>query len=470
MMDFCNILKAPRDVATDKDAIEPLRLVLERPPKRRLTKLVFWTIFCVAFIVIAGIVIWVWGAITQKHNPGFWHVSLVSLLFWIGITQGMLAFSALLRMCHASWRYPLNRPLDIASLFGVWAPALIPFLVYARNEIYNLGSSGYRDNVWRVAGSTFWDAVCIGTAYVAGIMLLYLTSLPDFSVLRDRAAEGTFERRFFGRIAKWGRQPGDQWHGSDHQWRVLRRSEGVLVVGTVVAFVVSQTVLGWDFQLAAARNWDSSIFAPLYTLSSLLGAVAMTVLVTVMNNRVLRGRGFVTEQHYDNLGRVMIALGLVWFYFRWCDYLTTWYGRIPHEWFIQNNRVTAFPVMAGLTLFCCTIAPVFGNMFRKIRTRPLGLSIISVLVLIGVALQRYLDTVPTFAPNYPLTELAPGIPAILVFLGLAGMFVLTYLIAARYIPIMSWWGICKERTRTEDRPLGNATLPLMVEDVPVWET
>jgi molybdopterin-containing oxidoreductase family membrane subunit len=238
----------------------------------------------------------------------------------------------------------------------------------------------------------------------------------------------------------------------------------------VVAFVVSQTVLGWDFQLAAARNWDSSIFAPLYTLSSLLGAVAMTVLVTVMNNRVLRGRGFVTEQHYDNLGRVMIALGLVWFYFRWCDYLTTWYGRIPHEWFIQNNRVTAFPVMAGLTLFCCTIAPVFGNMFRKIRTRPLGLSIISVLVLIGVALQRYLDTVPTFAPNYPLTELAPGIPAILVFLGLAGMFVLTYLIAARYIPIMSWWGICKERTRTEDRPLGNATLPLMVEDVPVWET
>lgn len=462
-MDFSNVLKSPRHVATDENATEPLRLVLERPPRQRLTKLVFWTIFCAAFVVLAGIVIWAWGAVTQKHNPGFWHVSLVSLLFWLGVTQGMVAFSALLRMSHAAWRYPLNRPLDIASLYGVWGPALIPFLIYARHEIYGLGSSDYRNNVWRVAGPDFWDAVCIGTAYLAGWMLLYLTALPDFSVLRDRAEEGSWNRRFFGRLATL-------WRGSDHQWRVLRRAEGILVVGTVISFVVSQTVLGWDFQLAAARDWDSSIFAPLYTISSLLSAVAMTVLVTIVNNRILRGRGFIDEFQYDSLGRVMIALGLVWFYFRWCDYLTTWYGRIPHEWYIQNNRIAAFPILAAMTLLFCSALPIFGNMFHKIRTRPLGLGIISVLALIGVAIERYLDTVPTFAPDYPVHELVPSIPAILVFLGLAGMFVLTYLIAARYIPIMSWWGTCKARTRTDVRKLGNTTVPVMVEDVPVWET
>jgi hypothetical protein len=186
--------------------------------------------------------------------------------------------------------------------------------------------------------------------------------------------------------------------------------------------------------------------------------------------RVLRGRTFFGEMHYDNLGRLMIALGLIWFYFRWCDYLTAWYGRIPEEWNIQNNRVTAFPILAGIMTFGCFIAPVFGNMIHRLRCSAWGSCIISGCVLTGLAVQRYLDTVPTFAPNYPISALVPSLPSVLVFLGLMAMFVLTYLLAARYFPIMSWWGTSKQQSRTKELPLGNATVTVMVEDPPVWET
>ncbi|HEX5323403.1 MAG TPA: hypothetical protein VFW40_06420, partial [Capsulimonadaceae bacterium] len=111
-----------------------------------------------------------------------------------------------------------------------------------------------------------------------------------------------------------------------------------------------------------------------------------------------------------------------------------------------------------------------GNMFGRVRKSAAGLCTISVLVLIGLATTRYLDTVPTFAPNYPLSALIPSVPSVVVFLGLAALFVLTYLIAARYFPIISWWGLSKERTRTAERPLGNATVTVMVEDPPIWET
>ncbi len=463
------ILRSPAFVARDAHASEPLRLVLEQPHQSRRTKLAIATFVCIALAIVAGLVVWLGGYYgPYKNNPGFWHVSLVSVLFWLSISQGMVALSCLLRITHASWRYPLNRMLDMASLFGVSGIVLLPFLVVARRQIYALGSSDYRDNVWRVSGPVEWDALAVGIAFLVGWLLLYLTSLPDFAILRDRAPDGSPEKKFYTRLTRlWA---GTYWTGAEHQWRVLRRCEGMLVVGVVASFMASQTVLGWDFQLAAARNWDSSIFAPLFTLGSLLGGTAMTVLVMTVVQRVLRGRGFFNISHYDNLGRLMIGLGLIWFYFRWCDYLTAWYGHIPAEWYIQNNRTVAFPILATIMVLGCFAIPVFGNMIGAIRRTVAGVCSISICVLIGLAVQRYLDTVPTFAPNYPLSALVPTVRSLSVFVGVAALFVLTYLLAARYFPIISWWGTSKERTRTSERTLGNAVVTVIVEDPPVWET
>jgi hypothetical protein len=450
-------------IGLDHDANGPIHLVLEEPTVSRLVKLRLATIICAAFVVVAGVIIWLWGYPTQQHNPGFWQVTLVSLLFWLSVSQGMFALSCLMRLGHGSWRYSLNRLLDISALFGMWVILLLPLLIESRRRIYALGSSEQADTIWRLAGPLTWDSVAIGTAYLAGWALLFLTCLPDFAILRDRAAPGSKQQKLYERLAL-------NWHGAEIQWRALRRAEGVLVAGIVVAFVASQTVLGWDFQLAAARDWDSSIFAPLFTIGSLLGGAALGTLVMTVVDRPLKHHKFVTQRQYDNLGRAMIALGLVWFYFRWCDYLTAWYGRLPSEWAIQNNRVTAFPILAVIMTLGCFAIPVFGNMIHKFRTTPGGSCTISVCVLIGLAVQRYLDTVPTFAPNYPLSALTPSVPTLIIFAGLVGMFVLTYLLAARYLPIMSWWGIGKELTRTGERKFGNGSVIVMAEDPPIWET
>ena len=128
------------------------------------------------------------------------------------------------------------------------------------------------------------------------------------------------------------------------------------------------------------------------------------------------------------------------------------------------------PILVGLMVLGCSVIPVFGNMTPFFRKKPWALCTISVFVLVGIACQRYLDTVPTFAPKYGLVPLLPTGPAILVFFSVAAMFVLTYLLAARYFPIMSWWGTSKERTRTAERQMGNAMVTVMVEDPPLWET
>ena len=384
----------------------------------------------------------------------------MSVLYWIGISQALVTVSAILRITHAAWRYPLNRMLDIASLFGIWMLLLLPVLILGRYEIYKMGMATRSDSVWDMNYAIGWDSLAVLTGYLAGWALLYLTSLPEFAMLRDRSAAGTRQQKLYGRLA-------GVWRGTSRQWQVLRRAEGVLVVMILTSFVGSQTVLGWDFELAAARNWDSSIFGGLYMMSCLLGALASAVLImTVIGARL---RGFFTEKQYDNLGRMMVGLALVWTYFRICDFLTSWYGHIPEEWMIQQSRTFNVPVVTLISLLGCSAIPVFGNLTPFFRRKPWALCGISICVLIGTACQRDLDMMPVFSPKYGLAPLIPTLANVLTFCGVGAMFVLTYLVAGRFFPLMSWWGTTKGRTRTAERKMGNSTVTVMVEDPPLWE-
>ena len=143
MFDEDNILNSPREIALDPNAYEPLRLVLEDPHKSRWTKLLVTTLVCFALVCSGGAVRSGDGPISAdtENNPGFWHVSLVSLLYWIGISQGMVALSAILRITHASWRYPLNRlaghrlavrPLGAAAAAGAGRGTAARFIISAR--------------------------------------------------------------------------------------------------------------------------------------------------------------------------------------------------------------------------------------------------------------------------------------------------------------------------------------------------
>ncbi len=461
MFDNESTLRSPRQIALEAAASEPLRLVLGDAHKRRGPGLLLASIVCFA-LVLVGVVAWLLAFGTQKGNPGFWQTSTVSVLYWVGISQALVAVSAILRITHAAWRYPLNRMLDIASLFGLWMVLLLPVLMMGRHEIYMLGMGTRTDKVWDMGDSypIIWDSLAVLTGYFAGWALLYLTSLPDFAVLRDRAAAGTKQSKLYSRLA-------GNWRGTSRQWQVLRRAEGVLVVMIITSFVGSQTILGWDFELAAARNWDSSIFGGEYIMTCLLAALASAVLImTVIGRRLL---GFFTLKQYDNLGRMMVGLALVWTYFRICDFLTSWYGHIPEEWLIQDSRTFKVPVLALLSIVGCSAIPIFGNLTPFFRRKPWALCGISICVLIGTACQLDTNMMPVFAPKYGNAPLLPTFSSVVTFIGVGAMFVLTYLVAGRFVPLMSWWGTTKERTRRAERKMGNSTVTVMVEDPPLWE-
>ena len=477
---FEDVLKSPVSASRDPQSARSLRLLLDERQAEHQGP--FWLVATISavFAILAALAIFVFPhvGLIRADDPSFWQGTLASLLFWISVSQGMIALSLLTRVAHASWRFPLNRLLDMASLFGVWGILILPFLVICRMKIYSMGGQTFDYAVWRMHGSIIWDAIPSLTIYGIGWALVYLNALPDFAALASRPEASDRVKKFYSRLSGWSTLARDEngklgWQksrfiGASHQWRVIKQAEGILTVGGLVAFVMSQTVLAWDFQLSPARGWDSSIFAPIFTESALISGVAMCALMMTIVNKAFPGANLIQERHYDNLGRFMLALGLIWFYFRWCDYITNWYGHIPEEWRIQNWRTVAFPAVFVVQCLGCFILPIFGNMIHRLRVGVRGLCTISLFVLVGVAAMRWLDSVPTFATKYPLNALMPSWGSALVFLGTLGMFVLTYLIGSRYIPLVSWWGLNKERTRTTIKKMGNTNVTVMMEDPAVW--
>ncbi len=304
------------------------------------------------------------------------------------------------------------------------------------------------------------DVLFVLTAFLAGIFLLYVTSRPDFAVLRDRTRDG--KKGSFRGLA-------GGWIGAGRQWRVQRWAEGFLAVAVLITFFASQTTLGWEFQLGPGKDWDSSIYPFQFDLAALQAGTAMLVLVMSVLRGRLQNKALIGDKQYDALGKLMIALGLLFLYFRWCDYITAWFGHQQTEWPIQMGRTDEYPVAFVLTILGCILIPIFANIFGAVRRSPVLLGVVSLFMLAGVWCQRFLDTTPTFdyrATPISVTSVLGGLEA---FVGVGALFLLTYFAAVPVYSALSWWGLSKWRSRSAVRPFGNATVTVMVEDPPVWE-
>ena len=132
MFDQDNILKSPRVVvARDPNASEPLRMVLEDPHQRALVQTAggghcLMRRFCSSR---AGWILYCHCPASRKGR-GSGTSRWSRLLFWLSITQGMVALSALLlRVTHASWRYPAKSdaghglPVRLSGFFALAAAA-----------------------------------------------------------------------------------------------------------------------------------------------------------------------------------------------------------------------------------------------------------------------------------------------------------------------------------------------------------
>jgi hypothetical protein len=153
-----------------------------------------------------------------------------------------------------------------------------------------------------------------------------------------------------------------------------------------------------------------------------------------------RLQDFITVQHLEVMAKIVLATSLLTSYGYLSEQFLSWYGQENIERFVYTNRLTGdYAPLAWLVFFCNTIVPqVFW--IPAVRRNEIGLVIVSLAVLLGMWLERYVIIITTLHRDFLPSAWGMFRPTLfdyLTFFGSIGLFATTFLLFTRLMPLIS---------------------------------
>ena len=147
-------------------------------------------------------------------------------------------------------------------------------------------------------------------------------------------------------------------------------------------------LVGVDFAMTLIPGWIDALFPATHAFTSLQGGVA-TVLLTMF---VLRKTGYgdyIELDQFWGLGKLLMALSLLWFWFWFSSFNILWYGRKPNEQAVLDLLMTGPYLWMFIATFVLNfLAPFFLMIWNPVRKSIWGPTLVAAGVLIGTLLDR----------------------------------------------------------------------------------
>jgi hypothetical protein len=199
--------------------------------------------------------------------------------------------------------------------------------------------------------------------------------------------------------------------------------------------------------------WHSTMFGPYFVAGAIFSGIAALILAMAVIRRALGLEDYLRPEHFNNLGLLLLTMSMIWFYFTFAEYLTTWYGNEPAEKAIFESKVSgAYSPMFWAMVVCCFIIPAPLLAVRRLRTVA-GTVIASALVIVGMWIERFLIIVPTLAQprlTFNWGSYRPTWVEVTLTAGTFAYFILLYAVFVKLFPIVAIWEYKEGLTGRED--------------------
>jgi Ni/Fe-hydrogenase subunit HybB-like protein len=427
-----------------------------RPPTLRWYALAFFLGAVVAWGLAAfGYQVTHGMYVTGLDRPVMWGVYIVNFVFWVGLSHSGTMVSAILRLSQANWRRPILRAAEAMTVFTITVAALFPLIHLGRNWIfYYLIPYPNQRGLWpNFRSPLLWDMTAIMTYIIGSTLFLYLGMLPDLAVVRDRS--GGWRRKLYSALAMG-------WRGSAREWAVYQKASTLMAALIIPVAVSVHSIVAWDFAVTVVPGWHSTIFPPYFVIGAILSGVAAVITLMIVIRRAFHLEAFLTPVHFDNMGKLLLVISLLWSYAYFVEVQTIWYAHEPIEWevfsFMAGNYTPALLVMlAGNSL-----VPIVALCFRKLRRSTGVMLAVSLLVNVAMFIERFLIIVPSLShKNMPFVwgTYRPSWVEISITAAAFAGFALLYTLFAKCFPMVALTDVRELEERQARVPLGRADLP-----------
>jgi len=381
-----------------------------------------------AYLVFEGIGIW------GNNQPVGWAFDITNFVWWIGIGHAGTLISAILLLFRQTWRTSINRFAEAMTLFAVTCAGLFPLLHTGRPWLaYWLvpypNTMGIQP---QFKSPLVWDVFAVSTYLLVSALFWFVGLIPDLATLRDRATSR------FGRVAYGMLAMG--WRGSARHWHRYEIAY-LLLAGLSTPLVVSvHSIVSLDFAVSVVPGWRATLFPPYFVAGAVYSGFAMVLTLLIPIRRAYGLTDFITMRHLDNMAKIMLATGLIVAYGYLVEAFTAWYSQNMYETFMMWNRMTGPYWWSYVLLILCNVVTPQALWFRKVRSSPVVLFAIAIVVNIGMWLERFVIVVTSLHRDFLPSSwgrFSPTIWDFATYIGSLGLFLLLLLLFLRFLPMIS---------------------------------
>ena len=317
-----------------------------------------WRTLALGIGGIASIIIFVWALIFPEQREDALRAWLLGFIFWGGIGIGGLGVLLLQYLTGGAWGVVIRRIAEAASrtlpiIFVLFLPVMFGITyIYEWTHLPDDPIVQWKQPYLSVE----WFIIRAVLYFILWGVMAYL--LNRWSLRQDQT--------------------------NDYATAVKMQEDASKFSGpTMVFFVLVVSFAAIDWVMTLDPHWFSTIwgllFAVGWALSFFCFAVALLALLSdkAPMNRILGKR------HFHDIGKLMLALVMVWAYFNFSQFLIIWSGNLPEEtrWYL--TRMGGAWGVIGIVLIVLHFAfPFLVLLNRDVKRNARSLAILACFILV----------------------------------------------------------------------------------------
>jgi hypothetical protein len=323
-----------------------------------------------ALIVGAGFwLLFLIGAFLDRDQ--FFHSYLIGFLFWTGISLGCLALLMLQHLTGGGWGFVIRRVLEAATRTLPLMLVLFVPIVLGAHRIYP----------WMNHEEMQKSAVLMEKARIyLNLQFFILRAAIYFAVWLTLA--------YF--LNRWSREQ------DRNAKRELSRKMGMISGPGFAFLILTITFASVDWVMSIDPEWFSTIYGLLFVAAWSLSALAFVIAAMVVLTNHEPMKHVVAPLHIHDLGKLLLALVMLWAYFGFSQFLIIWSGNLPEEisWFLPRTR-GGWGVIALAVVVLHFALPFLFLLSRSAKRDPRKLVLVAGLILV----MRIIDLIWMVEPN-----------------------------------------------------------------------
>ncbi|HET9479678.1 MAG TPA: hypothetical protein VFO72_10050, partial [Pyrinomonadaceae bacterium] len=322
-------------------------------------------------LIVGAVVLLVFVATAFLDARQFFQAYLVGWTFWTGIAVGSLALLMLQHLTGGGWGLVIRRVLEAATrTLPIMAVLFIPVIAGA-HSIYEWTHPEVLEQHPVVKFKTPYLNLAFFTARAViyfAVWIVLAWFLNRWSLEQDRTADVRYAKKM----------------------RVLSGPGMVALIFTV-------TFASVDWYMSLEPEWFSTIYGFIFVASWTLSALAFVIAVMAILTKEEPLQRIVAPLHFHDLGKLMLAIVMLWAYFAFSQYLIIWSGNLPEEIGYYIDRTHGFWGAIVVTIALLHFgAPFLFLLSRELKRNPQRLVMVALLVLIMRMIDLLWMLVPAF--------------------------------------------------------------------------